>query len=120
MRCRTRHSSEGEPLNATSGSCSSSEPIAAQLDGPAEVGRESPRVQLHHLHDVGVALTPEADEVVVLGKHIAEPVEKLSVKSVGLPEVVLVEDEVIAQILWLTEYGPPHTRIHQAELTRTR
>jgi hypothetical protein len=57
------------------------------------------RVRLHRPHRVGVSLTAEADEVVVLGEHHrGARGEVQSEGGIGLAEVVLVEDEVGGEV----------------------
>ena len=60
---------------------------------------EQAGVLLHRLHDVAVAVVPEADEVVVLGQHHRRARREVQrERGVRLAQVVLVEDEVLGQV----------------------
>src|ERR1044072_6056576 len=79
--------------------------------------RQRPGVLLHRLHDVGVALAPVADEVVVLGEHHRGPGGEVEGEGrVGLAQVVLVEDEILGQIGFLAEDEPADARVDEPQL----
>ena len=83
----------------------------------AQVLRKHARVLLHLLHHVGVAITPEPDEVVVLRQHHrGTRGEVQRERRVGLAEVVLVEDQVLGQVGPLPEDQPADARVDKPVL----
>ena len=98
------------------GSCSRSSPITSNRPLSRRC-REGPRVVLHLLHDVGVTLAAQADEVVVLRQHHrGARGEVQRERGVGLAEIVLVEDQVLGEVGLLPEDQPADARIDQPVL----